>query len=305
MTISRRGFIAGLALTGAAVPAVYYTHRKLTHNREYDEVTPGEASVELADTAHRGLASQLRGVWDVGFEGQDAGLDGLPLQGVELFLDVAARGRGLRGFLDTGEHLSSDRQPAYRVLGELVEASSAGVRWRLLSHNGGPGYEFSATLDEVRGEFGNAGSGTLTGRIQRLDRPLVLPMLDSRFVAVKRMFPEARERIVFNEALQGWLVGAEHRLFHQLWHATRDKWHSLSEDKRAALRGLGWQPGPRDLERDARPAQASQWLGRGFSVHAPAHARHRPLDAGDPLLAALSIAATVGRIRSPGVCPLL
>jgi hypothetical protein len=30
MTISRRGFIAGLALTGAAVPAAYYAHRELT-----------------------------------------------------------------------------------------------------------------------------------------------------------------------------------------------------------------------------------------------------------------------------------
>ncbi len=37
-----------------------------------------------------------------------------------------------------------------------------------------------------------------------------------------------------------------------MWHATRDKWHTLPEDKREALRGIGWQPGPRDKERDAR-----------------------------------------------------
>ncbi|MFL6609912.1 MAG: twin-arginine translocation signal domain-containing protein, partial [Pseudomonas sp.] len=30
MTISRRWFMVGLALTGAAVPAVYYGHRELT-----------------------------------------------------------------------------------------------------------------------------------------------------------------------------------------------------------------------------------------------------------------------------------
>ncbi|NVL28775.1 twin-arginine translocation signal domain-containing protein, partial [Pseudomonas syringae pv. actinidiae] len=30
MTISRRGFMAGLALTGAALPAAYYAHRELT-----------------------------------------------------------------------------------------------------------------------------------------------------------------------------------------------------------------------------------------------------------------------------------
>ena len=46
MTISRRGFIAGLALTGAAVPAAYYAHRQLTQPDE--PITPGEASVQLA-----------------------------------------------------------------------------------------------------------------------------------------------------------------------------------------------------------------------------------------------------------------
>ncbi|WP_154218473.1 twin-arginine translocation signal domain-containing protein, partial [Pseudomonas syringae] len=34
MTISRRGFMAGLALTGAALPAAYYAHRELTRVEE-------------------------------------------------------------------------------------------------------------------------------------------------------------------------------------------------------------------------------------------------------------------------------
>ncbi|MHA6196359.1 pyoverdine maturation tyrosinase PvdP [Pseudomonas wadenswilerensis] len=252
MTISRRGFIAGLAVTGAAVPAVYYAHQKLTHDPEDDIVTPGEASVELADIAGQQLGNQLRGIWDIRFTGADGGLPGLPREGVQFYLDIAAKGRGLRGVLGTRENLEQPGPASYRVLGDLVGASTAQVRWRLLSNQGGPGFECIATLDEVWGEFGNAGHGTLSGRLQRLDRSMALPLQDSHFVAVKRMVPEARERIAYTPELRAWLISAEHRLFHQLWHATRDKWHRLSEERHASLRGLGWQPGPRDKERDAR-----------------------------------------------------
>lgn len=252
MTISRRGLIAGLALAGAAVPAVWYGHQNLTHDPEDDIVTPGEASVELADSAGQQLANQLRGIWDIRFTGADGGLPGLPREGVRLYLDIAAKGRGLRGVLDTREHLEQPGPAAYRVLGDLVGASTAQVRWRLLSNQGGAGYECIASLDEVWGSFGNAGSGTLSGRLLALDRSMALPVPDSHFVAVKRLFPEARQRIGYTPELRAWLTSAEHRLFHQLWHAARDKWHNLAEDKHGALRGLGWQPGPRDRERDAR-----------------------------------------------------
>jgi len=108
------------------------------------------------------------------------------------------------------------------------------------------------TVDEVWGVFGNAGSGTLSGQILDLDRPLALTAPENRFVAHKQPFPEARQRIGLNPSLLAWLISPEHRLFHQLWHATRDQWHKLSEEKRDALRGIGWQPGPRGKERDAR-----------------------------------------------------
>ena len=127
MTISRRGFLAGLAVTGAAVPAVYYAHQKLTHDPEDDIVTPGEASVELADIAGQQLANQLRGVWDIRFTGADAGLPGQPREGVLLYLDIAAKGRGLRGVLGTPDNLEQPGPAAYRVLGDLVGASTAQV----------------------------------------------------------------------------------------------------------------------------------------------------------------------------------
>ena len=253
MTISRRWFMAGLALTGAAVPAAYYGHREWT--KPDPTITPGEATVDLADTAGQQLADSLRGIWDIRFEGSQAGFDALPQSGLELFLDIAQRGRGLRGCLDTAQQLRSATEPRYRVIGDLVSPDASQLYWRLIdrqSANGAPAYELAVTLDEVWADFGNAGSGTLSGRILRLDRPLGLPELDNRFVARKRLFPEARERVGLNPPLLAWLISPEHRLFHQLWHASRDKWHTLSKDQQGALRGIGWQPGPRGNERDAR-----------------------------------------------------
>ena len=253
MTISRRWFIAGLAITGAAAPAAFYGHRELT--RVAEPITPGEATVELADTAGQQLADQLRGLWSIRFSGTDGGLEGLPQEDLEVWLDIAPRGRGVRGYLDSAALLNSPQTPRYRILGDLVEPDPKSMHWRITrsdSSSGQADYEFSFSLDEVWGMYGNAGSGTLSGTVQRLDRPLALPEQDNRFVAIKRTFPEARERVGLNPVLLAWLVAPEHRLFHQLWHASRDTWHELSDDKRNALRGLGWQPGQRDRERDAR-----------------------------------------------------
>lgn len=253
MTISRRWFLAGLALTGAAVPAAYYGHRELT--KPDPTITPGEASFDVADVAGQRLANSLQGVWSIRFEGRDAGLDGLPREGLQVLLDIGHKGRGLNGFLDTFDALRGEPTPRYRVLGDLAGTNTTELSWRLIdtrSPTGTPDYEFTFTLDEVWAAFGNAGSGTLSGRVLRLDRPLALTAQDNRFVAVKQVFPEARERTGLGPALLGWLISPEHRLFHQLWHASRDKWHTLPEDKRNALRGIGWQPGRRDKERDAR-----------------------------------------------------
>jgi hypothetical protein len=253
MKISRRWFMAGLALTGAAVPAAYFGHREWT--KPDPTITPGEASFDVADVAGQRLADALRGVWQIRFEGHDAGIAGLPGEGLEVFLDVAQKGRGVIGFLDTAERLRSSQAPRYRILADLADVKASQLSWRLVSlsaADGAPDYEFSMALDEVWGGFGNAGSGSLSGRVLNLDRPLMLPAQDNRFIAVKRVFPEARERAGLNPTLLAWLISPEHRLFHQLWHASRDKWHTLSEEKRGALRGIGWQPGPRDKERDAR-----------------------------------------------------
>ncbi|MDD1961118.1 PvdJ/PvdD/PvdP-like protein [Pseudomonas sp. 39004] len=253
MTISRRGFIAGVALTGAVVPGAWYAQRQWA--AEAFPETPGEAVVELADTPLQQLGDTLRGIWRWTLQGKDAGLQGLPDGELELFLDVAPSGRALRGYLDTPERLRSDEQPRYRVVGDLLADKPGTLRWRLFSTQPGETqarYECHIVIDEVWGRFGNAGPATLNGRIAQLDRALSLPVQDNHFLALKHTFPEARERTPLSPQLLAWLITPEHRLFHQLWHASRDKWHKLDKDKHAALRGLGWQPGPRERERDAR-----------------------------------------------------
>ncbi|MGG6352105.1 MULTISPECIES: twin-arginine translocation signal domain-containing protein [Pseudomonas] len=256
MTISRRGFIAGVALAGVAVPgAMYAQHVQRQRFDEQFPETPGEAVVELADAALQQLGDTLRGIWRFTLQGEDAGLPGLPEGELEMFLDVAPSGRGLRGYLDTPERLRGSEEPRYRVLGDLLVDTNRALRWRLFPTWPGEdqaGYQCTVVLDEVWGGFGNAGQATLNGRIAALGRSLTLPVQDNKFLALKRSFPEARERTPLSSALLAWLIAPEHRLFHQLWHASRDKWHNLDKDKQAALRGLGWQPGPRDQERDAR-----------------------------------------------------
>lgn len=255
MRFTRRGFIAALAAAStAAVPAVLYARR----TPDYDDVleagqrlTPDEAEVDAASATTARFADQLRGIWDLRFTGADRGLLGLP-EHVELLLDIGHTGRAVRGYLGRGETLRSERPAEYRVQGDLTGMPNGQLRWRLLGAEGAPTFEFTALLDEVWGSWSDAGSASLNGTVRALQRPLSQPEQDCRFVAIKRAFPEARERTPLSPALLAWLVSPQHRLFHQLWHASRDKWRRLDDGKRDALRGLGWQPGPRDAERGAR-----------------------------------------------------
>ncbi|MEN1585936.1 PvdJ/PvdD/PvdP-like protein, partial [Pseudomonas aeruginosa] len=103
--------------------------------------------------------------------------------------------RGLIGYLDTPTRLLSSDEPRFRVSGDLVGASSARIRWRLVdqaSASMAQTHDCSAVFDEVWDNFANAGDGTLSGHILRLDRSPGLPEEDFRFVAVKRHFPPAR-----------------------------------------------------------------------------------------------------------------
>jgi len=60
-------------------------------------------------------------------------VQGLPAGELELFLDVAQSGRGLRGYLDTPERLRGTEEPRYRVVGDLQADKPGTLRWRLFS----------------------------------------------------------------------------------------------------------------------------------------------------------------------------
>lgn len=253
MKFSRRAFLACLSAVGLAAPVAYYGRREIKRQADAD-ITPGEAVLEPATTGGEHLSHRLRGIWDFRFVDGGA-LAGLPRDGMEMLLDVGPTGRALRGYLGAGTTLRGDGEPEYRVSGSLSAVQGARVRWLLHAAGAGGGaarYECDAVIDEIWVEWGNAGAGTLSGELRELGRSLALPEQRRAFVASKRPLPEARERAALGAPFLAWLVSAEFRLFHQLWHASRDGWHNLAEARRDALRRLGWQPGPLNKERDAR-----------------------------------------------------
>ncbi|KAF0865642.1 twin-arginine translocation signal domain-containing protein [Pseudomonas sp. LD120] len=258
MRFSRRGFLTGLAVTGAAIPVAFYTQKALQRQdirrKEEQEITPGEAKLEVALDPGVRLADHLRGIWDIEFLDAN-GPPSLPRKGCELLLDAGPTGRGLRGVLGRAQSLRGDGPVEFLVQGDLASVDAAKLRWRLFAGGriaGAPSHECQVVLDEVWASWGNAGSGTLSGSLQSLQASPLAPVSAARFVARKRVFPAARDQSGLSPALLAWLVSPQHRLFHQLWHASRDRWHTLPKDKRNSLRGLGWQPGPVKHERDAR-----------------------------------------------------
>ncbi|MFK4754344.1 pyoverdine maturation tyrosinase PvdP [Oceanobacter antarcticus] len=253
MKFSRRKFLASISAAGLVIPGIYYGQREIRSRliSNDKEVTPGEAVVEPATDNGERLAGRLRGIWDFRLLGGSGSLGSLSQDDLEMVLDVGATGRALRGYLGTAVALRGDSEPDYRITGSLINIEGAKLRW-LICESDTPRYECDVILDEVWSNWSNAGDGTLSGKMRDLNRSLQLPDRQYAFIARKHRFPEAKERITYTPVLQEWLVSAEHRLFHQVWHASRDKWHRLPEEKREALRGLNWQPGPVGNERDAR-----------------------------------------------------
>lgn len=246
MRMTRRTILAGAALGGLLVPVGYEGARR-AKKWWAEGGTPNEARVELADLPTQRLADLLRGVWTVDAPGVAA------LQGTTLLLDAGERGRGLRGYVDTYEVLASGQAPRFQVIGDLVGASASQVRWRLMAPGAGPGtpnYCLKVALTDLWGGVGVADNDLLSGHITELYADG--GMATTPFTARKMAFPEARERVPLAPAFAQWLVTPQHRLAHQLWHTVRDKWHLISDDRRQALRGIGWQPGPRGQERDSR-----------------------------------------------------
>ena len=168
----------------------YYTHRHLVRLREDEEhpATPGEATLDLAATEAMRLGDRLRGIWDLRLLGADAGLPGLPLEGLA-GARRGAQGLGLIGYLDTPERLRGPQEPRFRLLGDLsVRPRASAGAWWTQHRIDDPELRLLGGLDEVWDNLANAGDGTLSGRIERLERSPLQAQEDFRFVAVKRRF---------------------------------------------------------------------------------------------------------------------
>lgn len=255
MRLTRRSVLAGLAITSVMAPAGYFGARKVSNYLERNDGTPPPARVQSADLDVQRLSSRLRGIWMVTITGDAATAHGLPTDGLELLLDTAELGRALNGYLDTADNLRGQTSPRFKVIGDLMGASPDSVRWRLLDRDAQrycPVCEFVVRLDDAQIAHNPLKTDVLTGRIQFIEAARGHAPVSLDVMIVKRPMPTARQRMTTTPELQAWANAPQNRLYHQLWHASRDRWHELSEARRNALRGLGWQPGPLDNERHAR-----------------------------------------------------
>ncbi|MBB3104796.1 twin-arginine translocation signal domain-containing protein [Azomonas macrocytogenes] len=249
MKFSRRGFVTGLAIAGVAgIPAGLYVRQQVLEAEE-KELASDEPSVSPPPLNDSLLAGRLIGIWDFRLLEGAADFPEIPNERAELLLDIGPGGRSLTGRL--GQRPFKE-QTLFNVYGEVVASKLPQLRWKL-SDRQGNAYECTATVDHLWGGWSNGGGGaTLNGRLHRLGVQPGFSAAQATFVANRLPFIEAREQLTYAPELHRWLISPGQRLYHQLWHASRDKWHRLSDERRQALRGLGWQPGPVKHERDAR-----------------------------------------------------
>lgn len=66
------------------------------------------------------------------------------------------------------------------------------------------------------------------------------------FIAVQRDFPEPQTVIPLPDIVRDMLASKHHRLHHTVWHGTRGRWSSLSDEQKKQIRDLGWQPGGKE-----------------------------------------------------------
>ncbi|WP_437883871.1 pyoverdine maturation tyrosinase PvdP [Pseudomonas sp. LRF_L74] len=248
MKFSRRGFVAGLALA-VAVPAVstgVYVQRK-REEEEAAELSSDEPATPVPELADALLANRLTGIWDLRFVAGQAHFPSLALDGARLLIDVGPGGRALRGYLGR-----AGDDATVSVFGELSSAKEPHVVLTLQDASG-ERFVANAIFDEIWGEWSTGGgANTLSGQIRQAGQQPGHSTPTLAFAATRRPFVVARERLLFSPELHARLVSPGMRLFHQLWHASRDRWHKIDEERRQAVRALGWQTGPLGKERGAR-----------------------------------------------------
>ncbi|WP_158497586.1 pyoverdine maturation tyrosinase PvdP [Pseudomonas sp. StFLB209] len=273
MKFSRRGLLAGAAAVAATAGGIGLPIMGYQRYQAAEEAALVEEPTIVPPTLGQSLlAGRLVGIWDFRLlEGQQDFAE-LAGEGLELLLDVGPSGKALRGHLGRRPFTSG----GFELFGELKVDKEPNLRWKLVGPQG-RAYECTAIFDEVWGVWSTGGGeATLSGQLQLRGAQAGLSAVQARFVATRRPFIQARERLPYTAELHAWLISPGHRLYHQLWHATRDRWHRLDSDRHQSLRALGWQPGPLGQERDARGKQRHNngsgedflYMHRGMLRHA-------------------------------------
>ncbi|WP_156684170.1 pyoverdine maturation tyrosinase PvdP [Pseudomonas sp. Leaf127] len=249
MKCSRRGLLAGAAAVAATAGGIGLPVLGYQRYQAAEEAALVEEPTIVPPTLGQSLlAGRLVGIWDFRLLDGQQGFAELAGEGLELLLDVGPSGRALRGHLGRRPFKAG----GFELFGDLDTGKAPNLRWKLADRQG-RAYECSAIFDEVWGIWSTGGGqATLSGALRLRGSQVGASTVQARFVAVRRPFIQARERLPYTADLHAWLISPEHRLYHQLWHATRDRWHRLNAEHQQALRGLGWQPGPLGQERDAR-----------------------------------------------------
>lgn len=246
MKVSRRGMLAGLVAAGVVLPAGWYGRQKWNQVQEA-ELSSDEPAVPVDDLPNAFLAERLVGIWDWQLVDAHPALAALagPL---ELLLDVGQGARAVRGYLGRAPYADDGLQ----VYGPLAAEHLPTLRWKMVAPSGAA-YDCDAVLDEIWGDWSEGGGGaTISGQVRVAGTQPGYSGPQARFVASRRAFVEARERLPFVAALHDDLISPQRRYYHQLWHASRDRWHRIDESRRQMIRALGWQVGPLGKERNAR-----------------------------------------------------
>ncbi len=237
--------LAGLVAAGVALPAAYYARQEWERAQEA-ELSSDEPAVPVDDLPNALLGERLVGIWDWRLVGDHPALAELagPQQ---LLLDVGQGARAVRGYLGTAPYGDQGLQ----VYGPLAADRLPNVRLKMIAGSG-EAYDCDAVLDEIWGDWSQGGgSATLSGQVRLAGTQAGHSGAMAGFVAVRRPFVLARERLPFVAALHGDLISPQRRYYHQLWHASRDRWHRIDESRRQMVRALGWQVGPLGKGRNA------------------------------------------------------
>lgn len=217
---------------------------------------------------------ELRGVWTYRSFKNTADPVGdfnkLTVWEAELCFEIDEEASLFHGHLGERPDEAKGDEPYLHIKGEFIGGAPSIVRWRAVgkksSEFDGWIYDYTGVLSPSWPDGKGGNRPTIVGTVIRTVKHGGAPAGSVfSFIAVKRDFVEPRRCIPLKKEVLDLMGSLQHRLHHQLWHASRDEWAGLSNDRKSLLRDLGWQPGPKEAERNATgPGRYSNGAGEDF-----------------------------------------